>query len=277
MKKKTFIALLLALVMILSLAACAGGGNSVLEASPTPEPTAEPTPEPTAEPTPEPTAEPTPEPTAEPTPEPTAEPTPEPTEEPASQPEDEENVFGSFDEDTYTNEYFGLVCTPGSGWSLASQEDLAALQGVTGQILEGFDGDYAEYFDQLMEQNTVCYVMAAYSPDGLQNINLLVERLDGVAGLIEEDDLIDLALGQLGDSLDTMGMTAKPNTFTLAGEEHAGLTLESVTTIGEMEVSISQQMVLILKGDYALQVTMTSMMDEDGEGIPAMAEFFTAP
>ena len=53
-------------------------------AAPTPVPTAAPTPKPTVEPTPKPTAEPTPKPTAEPTPEPTAEPTPDPTEVPAS-------------------------------------------------------------------------------------------------------------------------------------------------------------------------------------------------
>ena len=68
----------------------------VVEAAPTPTPTAAPTPAPTAaptpaptpaptaEPTPKPTAAPTPAPTAAPTPDPTAEPTPDPTEQPTS-------------------------------------------------------------------------------------------------------------------------------------------------------------------------------------------------
>ena len=69
---KRTIALLLALMMLLSLAACirVPSSNKAAQATAAPEITAEPA----AEPTEEPTAEPTAEPTEEPTPEPTAEP-----------------------------------------------------------------------------------------------------------------------------------------------------------------------------------------------------------
>ncbi|MBQ3486802.1 MAG: hypothetical protein IJA71_00810, partial [Clostridia bacterium] len=65
---KRTIALLLALMMLLSLAACirVPSSNKAAQATAAPEITAEPTAEPTEEPTAEPTAEPTPEPTPEP-------------------------------------------------------------------------------------------------------------------------------------------------------------------------------------------------------------------
>ncbi len=272
--KKTVISILV-LAMALALTACAGGGNAILDPTPTPAPTAEPTPEPTAEPTPEPT----PEPTAEPTPEPTAEPTPEPTAEPAAKAKasaDEEDVFGLTDVNVYHNGYFGITCVLPESWTVASQEDLLALQGMTGQVLEQYNNDYAEYYDQLLEDNTMCYVLAAYSGDGTKNVIIQLEHLEGVTGLIDESDLLDLALEQIGDSLDSMGMTAEANTFTLAGQEHAGLSLTSVTTVGELEFPMTQQMVLILQGDYALQITMTNAMDSSGDGIADMAAFFTA-
>ena len=61
MNGKRWLCLLLAAVLVLSLAACGSAKTPAPTASPapTPEPTAEPTPEPTAEPTPEPTEEPT--------------------------------------------------------------------------------------------------------------------------------------------------------------------------------------------------------------------------
>ena len=185
-------------------------------------------------------------------------------------------MFGVAEGDRYVNAYFGIDCQLGDGWSLADQEELLALQGMAGRALEEFDGDYAEYYEQLLEDSTMCYVMAAYSDDQTQNINILVEHLDGVDGLIDEEDLLDLVMDQIGDTLDGAGITATPNTFTLGGEEHPGLALRSVTSVGNLQFDVSQQMVLILKGDYALQITMTSTMDDSGDGIAAMADFFAA-
>lgn len=89
-KMKKFAAMILALSMVLSLAAC--GNKNDEQPAPTPEastqPTAEPTPTPAVS-TPKPTA--TPEPSPEPTPEPTPTPTPAPTPapEPTTAPEPE--------------------------------------------------------------------------------------------------------------------------------------------------------------------------------------------
>ena len=72
---KRAITILLALLMVLSLAACGGSSTTTSTPAPTEAPA---TPEPTPETTPETTPEPTPETTPEPTPETTPEPTPEP-------------------------------------------------------------------------------------------------------------------------------------------------------------------------------------------------------
>ena len=100
MNKKTLLALMLALALML-LTACGDGDDKKAAevtaeptavateaptATPTAEPTATPTAEPTATPTAEPTATPTAEPTATPTTEPTATPTAEPTATPTAEP-----------------------------------------------------------------------------------------------------------------------------------------------------------------------------------------------
>ena len=81
MTKKRIPALILALLVSLSLCACATPASGDMTAPPVVASTASPTPSPTATPTPTPTATPTPSPspTPEPTPTPTAEPTPSPT------------------------------------------------------------------------------------------------------------------------------------------------------------------------------------------------------
>ena len=105
---KKFLAILLALSMVLSLAACASTDNKATEApteAATEEVTEEPTVESTEAPTEEPTEAPTEEPTEAPTEEVTEEPTEEPTEAPAKPMTHAEYMAAELDSEVYIETY----------------------------------------------------------------------------------------------------------------------------------------------------------------------------
>ena len=264
MKLKRTFALLAALAALLSLCSCAFSGeydalgglagplpaaemdsHDTAEPDPIAEPTPEPTPEPTAEPTPEPTAKPTPkptpEPTAEPTPEPTAEPTPKPTARPTPEPTPEpvNEAFGAVEDGAYRNDYFGLRCTLPEGWRFLDSEALdgQVAQAAEDPALEGLDGEH-----------------------------------------LTEEDLCDIALHQLGvpedGDLAALGMEGgviERDSFSFAGEEHAGLRLSYTDSSLGIDVPVYMRFVFLVRDEYALQITMGSDFDEDAlDGVAAL-------
>ena len=290
---KRTLALLTALAALLSLAGCGiGSAYDVLSeprqeaaapdvaadpfAAPTAEPTAEPTPEPTAKPTPEPTPEPTAEPTPEPTPEPTAEPTPEPTAEPAPTPE----AFGAIDGDVYTNDYFGVTCTLAEGWRFLDQTELdGRLDDVTGSAR--VDEDVAGRMEDFLASGDNACAMAAYGDDQLQSVNVVVTYLAGLGQYLSEEELVQIALHQLGvdetgdlASLGLDGAVPETGSWRFAGEKHAGLRVEYTDTSLGVDVPIYLQIVYILRDDYAMQVTMSSAFDD--APLTAIAAMFAA-
>ena len=301
MKLKRTFALLAALAALLSLCSCAFSGeydalgglagplpaaemdsHDTAEPDPIAEPTPEPTPEPTAEPTPEPTAKPTPkptpEPTAEPTPEPTAEPTPKPTARPTPEPTPEpvNEAFGAVEDGAYRNDYFGLRCTLPEGWRFLDSEALdgQVAQAAEDPALEGLDGEMEAF---LAQEENAC-VAAAVSEDGLRSFNVVVEYLAGWGEHLTEEDLCDIALHQLGvpedGDLAALGMEGgviERDSFSFAGEEHAGLRLSYTDSSLGIDVPVYMRFVFLVRDEYALQITMGSDFDEDAlDGVAAL-------
>lgn len=193
--------------------------------------------------------------------------------------EDEEvnPVLGYIDGSDYINEYFGISCTLPDEWSFFSDEELLELQGAAAELLE--DTDMEKYLDAFLEDNESCYVMAAVSEEGLQNINVIVENLHGIGSFISEDDLIQIVMNELGleeggdlSSMGLEGATIETNSIIFADEERSGLTLTYTDSSAGFDISMYMQMVFIIQEDYAVQVTMTSVFDETG--IDNMTGFF---
>lgn len=300
MKLKRTIALLAALAVLMCLGGCAVNGRydvltvpedaaaemapAVPEepdvfAEPTPEPTAEPTPEPTAEPTPEPTAKPTPKPTAEPTPEPTAKPTPKPTAEPTPEPTAEPTpeptaaprpaVWGSVKGDAYINRRFGLTCTLADGWTFLTDAELDrhVESAVDDPVLEGFQEDMQLF---LAADENGCAAAAA-SEDGLLSFNVVIDALGAWGKYITDEDMCAIALHQLGvedggdlTDLGLPGGVIERNTVSFAGGEHPGLYLTFTDSSMGIDVPVYMQLVYLVKGEYSLQITMSSSFEQDG-------------
>ncbi len=201
----------------------------------------------------------------------------QPAEEPQTAPEDRDPVLGYIQGDEYINEYFGLSCKLDEGWSFYTDEELLQMQGLAADMVS--QSSFAEYMDEMLDSNASLYVMGAYTDDGLQNMNVIVQYLSAMGGYLSEEDLLDIAFGEQGmneeefAAMGLEGINIERNTFELAGSEHSGALLTHTDSSLGIDIAVNQQMVLILEGDYYIQITMTSMFDDTG--IPTMASFFS--
>lgn len=193
--------------------------------------------------------------------------------------DEEVDLFGTIEDNVYTNEYFGFSCTLDEDWAFFTDEELLLIMGITADVLS--ETDLAEYMDDAMEDTGLTSVMGAYSEDGAYNINVTLQDvsavLPGILGkLLTEETVVDLAFGEeameVWESMELQDLSIEKNTYELAGEEHAGVAISFVDTSLGIEVPIYEQMVFVLVDGYYLQITMTSYLDDTG--IPTMTDFF---
>lgn len=175
----------------------------------------------------------------------------EPKTEPEPQPEQTPEI-GKISGAVYENSFFGFGCQLSENWIFASQEELSQMNGWAADAI----GD--EAISELVRNSNTFYDMCANSADGLMQINVGVENLGALYGLIlTEEEYVDMSIENVQQALLSMGFTdvkAEKNTLSFAGAEHFGLHLVS-TTEG---VQLYQQLVCVKNGDYMACVTVTS-------------------
>ena len=263
MKKKIWLALLLAVAM-LALTACS---DSKQAATPTEAPTAEPTEAPTAEPTEAPTAEPT----EAPTPEPTEEPTPEPAEEadreeahavalsgvlggtPVETAEEAEAV----DEDPIiATAYNGEIALRAS--EVQDEYDSALQSYINLYAQYGYDMDeYDESFQESVAAETVQLRMS----------RLVVERYVAEQGYVLTEERDAELRAQAQETMDSMREYYESylSYYGYAGEELESIVEEEIAASGYTFDTVYSSLALTDKLDFlsALATDDVSVTDED--------------
>lgn len=230
---KKILALLLIVAMALSLCAC---GSKDVSGTVTPaaeKPAAE---EPAAE---EPTAE---EPAAE---EPAAE-------EPAA--EEEEVQLGSLNGGRYENAFLGVGCELSKSWTIADEQQLADMVGLTA---EAVGGDYAE----AMLKADMFYDLYAESADDMASINIIIQNIGPTARFISVEDIVDASIEDSKAQLEAAGfseITMEKNSLSFAGSECQGLKISAVV----QGVQVYEQQVYIKKGEHMGVITVATYRDD---------------
>jgi len=255
--------LAIVLVVILMATAFAGCGKKD-EPEDLPEATTGATTEETATPEPEETPSNTPEGTAEPAIE-TSEPVPENTEEPVVEPSEStpetgrqastDEVLGTIEGDTYTNQYFGFSLTIPEGWYIASREELALLLAAAADILSGdTEGETIDlesqqiiplfFFNQTgtnakmvcLAQNIAEYASLIKDARSFMNIQIQGIKAQGMDMTFDDVEVIDID-----------------------GQEIASVS--GVQTFAGIE--IRQTMYAFMKDGFAVVFTLSSFTDEE--------------
>lgn len=236
--KKCF-ALILALAMLLSLAAC--GGSSAPAATQAPAPSV---PAPTEAPAP-----------AE-----------EPAQEPAAEEEDAP-TFGVYDPEacTYTNEFLGFVFRVGDTWTVLDREELAQFNDVLAEMVSD------EKLSETLADSGSFHVFYATDDEIFASVDIVMENLGLLYGaVLSEEKYIELSKDDLAPALESIGIddvTVETATFSFVGEEHPGLTVH-----GTMEgIDMYESIVLLKVGRYMAVIAVSSYIEDFTRDI--LAEF----
>ncbi len=162
--------------------------------------------------------------------------------------------LGTIDGDTYKNEMLGIGCKL-PGWTYADEQEIAEQNEWTAEMMSE---DLAE---RLKDSDNVM-VMDAASEDGMANININVQHLDGlVSKIVSEQDFIDAAFPEISGALTDAGLEnvkVEKADISVLGEQHPGF----VTNGEYMGVPIYQRQFSILGNGYMASITITSFQDD---------------
>lgn len=237
---KKLLMILLAGLMVLSLAAC----SAKVEPTTPPATTAAPTTEATLAPTTEPTTAPTTAPTTVPTtvPETTA-------------PAENVSKLGTVEGNTYTNAFLGITATLGENWVFATDEEMAQIRGMTAEAMND------ESLSQMLETSGAVMDVYAMDANGC-TMNVMLENLNILQTIaVTEKAYAEAAQGQVPAALESLGITdvtSEVTEVTFAGQTHAALKI-----YGKIAgTDFYESLVIVKQGNYIACITVGSYMTD---------------
>ena len=109
--------------------------------------------------------------------------------------------LGSTSGVTYENAFIGIGCNLPEGWSFYTDEQIRQINNITADAV-------GEEFQELMEQATVVYDMYAVSADGLNNMNVNLEKVPQIQLLVLDLEENLKKIGPtLQETMENMGIT----------------------------------------------------------------------
>ena len=242
---KKSIAILLVLLLLAAMTACAGPAPATTPGKTDPDTTTVPTT--TVPPT-----------TVPPT-------TAAPTTPPTTAPQTVENPFvGETVNNVYTNAFLGITCQLDETWTVFDKDQLAQLAGITSDLLDN------DALTDAMEKGTVVTAFYAQTQNGQANMNITLERLNLVNGiLMDEESYAKLSKEQLPAALANAGfenVTAETAKLQFAGEERHGVKVHATV----QGVDIYESIVCIKNGNCMAGVVVCSVGTDTTDSLLAL-------
>lgn len=155
---------------------------------------------------------------------------------------------GSVKTNKYTNEFVGISLELGSEWTFLSD---AEIEEVNKQSL-GMVGD--NYKEMLESANTFTDMMATHSNQA-DTISVGFEKLIGANASLTEKQYIDMSIDALKGALESMGMTnvqVTSGTALFAGEQHVYVAIAAKFN----GVAVYERMAVVKCSGYMITVTV---------------------
>lgn len=179
----------------------------------------------------------------------------------------EEPVQGTVSGSRYENAALGIGCELDGSWTIADDEQLAAMVGITA---DAFDD---ETYREQMKSADMFYDLFIQREDGLANVNIVIQNLGLLYGsVLSEEQYLQASTQTLKEQLESAGFTDiswESCTVDFAGAERNGLRM-SYQVQG---IQSSALQVYIKSGSYMGIITLTSFLEDETD---ALAQLFYA-
>ncbi len=175
---------------------------------------------------------------------------------------------GSVNGGVYTNEFAGIGCKLDDGWVFYTEEQMAELNGA---LADGTDN--ADVKAMLAEDSSI-FDMYAVSTDGLMVMNVVIQNLGLVNGTaVGPQEYAEIASAEVADTLTAYGyenVKAQTTSTDFAGTESCPAVAVTAERNG---TALYEQMVYLKAGNYIYCVTLCSFTKDV---TAQMAELFYA-
>ena len=168
--------------------------------------------------------------------------------------ENKVDVFGTVNEQTYRNEYFGIQFQGNEKWYLFDAEDTARMMGY---VVETFftDEDLAK---RLSESGAVYDLMAMKTDGSGDSVNVVLQDIGALYGtVLKMETVMSLMEAQLKQTLASAGyknLSIKQEKAVFAGEERPSYMIEGTIS----GIMLYERAVLIRQGNYLSVITAAS-------------------
>lgn len=170
--------------------------------------------------------------------------------------EAETSLFGSIQGGTYENAFLGIGCVLDSNWSIATDEEMAQLNGIVADAITD------EVLSEAIQNSGVVYDLYATADQGLVSMNIVLENLGVLYGIaMDEETYVNSSLDQLKTALTSMGMTdvtVEATTVKLAGADHAAVQVHGLY----QDVDFYELVVCVKADTYMAAVTVGSYYED---------------
>lgn len=157
--------------------------------------------------------------------------------------------FGETEGNTWENSFIGLGCKLGDGWTFYTDEQIAELNQTTVDMV---DNDTAEF----LENATVIYDMFATKDNGIQSINVNLEKVGYISSALADlKKNLEATVPTIKSGLESMGMTNVVCNVTeakIAGESYAAMDISAKI----QDADFYEKLIAIKCGNYVANITI---------------------
>ena len=171
--------------------------------------------------------------------------------------DDADDAQSSVNGGVYTNEFAGIGCRLDEGWVFYTAEQMAELNGA---LADGTDN--ADVKAVLADDPSI-FDMYAVSTDGLMVMNVVIQNLGLVNGTaVSPQEYAEIASAEVADTLTAYGyenVTAQTTTADFAGTESCPAVAVTAERNG---TALYEQMIYLKTGNYVYCVTLCSFKED---------------
>ena len=169
--------------------------------------------------------------------------------------DDGADVLGTLDGNRYENARIGLGCVIPDGWSYSSEEEIRLMNNATAELA-------GDTYLELIENATIFYDMLAVDENGLNNINVNLEKVNAVQlALLNVAENYEASVPYMREMFENMG--CENYAYEIVDVKLDGETVPALRTTLEISgVNIYQLMLSVKCDGYLANIAVTSYIED---------------